>query len=285
METLAYLHLALAYDVPVEAGTVHVLQLKLIERVKGQKLFNRASIHLRSHSLPLAFLFMVSNAQAMQIEDKGSQVSDLQSSLKAAAYYDGPVTGYYGTLTEVAVKQFQAAKGLIADGIAGEATLAALQKYLKGTSTGSVVYSVSKRGLQVGDRGSEVKEIQQRLKAAGFNPGSIDEEFGLDTKEAVRQFQATRGLSIDGIVGRETWFALRCLGSAISPYRVIVTPGGAEQLKKVLAYVPNAYADQSSSDLDIHAGAFPNYSSAQTHSEMLRSHGLDARVVYNRLAP
>lgn len=218
METLAYLHLALACDRPVDFGTVHVFQnLRLGKSFRKQKLFTRLSIRLLSLSLPLTFLFVIRSAQAMQIEDTGSQVSALQNNLKIAAYFEGPVTGYYGAQTEVAVKRFQAARGLIADGIVGEATLGALQKYIKGTSTGSIVFSVSKRSIQLGDRGAEVKEIQQRLKAAGFNPGSIDEQFGIDTKEAVRQFQINRGLYVDGIVGRETWFALRCLGSSISP--------------------------------------------------------------------
>lgn len=282
METLAYLYLELAYEAPVDADTVHGQNLKHGERRKGQRLISKASIqfHLLSLSLPLAFLFVIGRAQAMKLEDQGSQVSALQNNLKTAAYYNGPVTGYYGQQTEAAVKQFQEARGLIADGVAGEATLAALQRYLDGTSTGSVVFSVAKRGLRMGDRGSEVKEIQQRLKSTGFDPGSIDEKFGFATEEAVKQFQATRGLHVDGIVGAETWFALRCLGSSISGYQVIVTPGSADTLNKVLTYVPNAYVDQSSLRLDIRAGGFPNYSSAQKQAEMLRSHGLNAQVVY-----
>lgn len=283
METLAYLHLELAYQAPEDAGTVQVLQhLQLCETLNGHKLIGRATIHLLSLSLPLAFVFVVSSARAMKIEEKGSQVSDLQNNLKAAAYYDGAVTGYYGPSTEAAVRRYQEAKGLVADGIAGEATIATLQQDLEGKNTESVVFSVAKRGLQLADRGPEVQEIQQRLKTAGFDPGAIDEKFGAQTEEAVRQFQASRGLYVDGKVGKETWFALRCQGSSIYPYLVTVTPANADTLSQVLAYVPKAYVNDTSSQPNIHAGGFPNYAGAKKHSQMLRSHGLNARVVYIR---
>ncbi len=62
--------------------------------------------------------------------------------------------------------------------------------------------------LQDGSSGPIVKQLQQRLKDKGFNPGSIDGVFGLGTKEAVRAFQKTNGLKPDGVVGQQTWKAL-----------------------------------------------------------------------------
>ena len=56
----------------------------------------------------------------------GSEVATLQAKLKALGYYTGNVTGYYNQDTEDAVEYFQAANGLVIDGIAGQNTPSAL---------------------------------------------------------------------------------------------------------------------------------------------------------------
>ncbi|UZW65069.1 peptidoglycan-binding protein [Priestia flexa] len=49
----------------------------------------------------------------------GSSVSSLQQKLKNKGYFSANVTGYYGSITTSAVRSFQRANGLSADGIAG----------------------------------------------------------------------------------------------------------------------------------------------------------------------
>ena len=56
----------------------------------------------------------------------GSEVRKIQEKLKRWWYYSGSVDGIYGSGTESAVKKFQKANGLKADGIAGKATLNAM---------------------------------------------------------------------------------------------------------------------------------------------------------------
>jgi len=56
----------------------------------------------------------------------GPDVTTLQNRLTALGVYDGPITGYFGGLTEDAVIRFQQAKGLLADGVVGPKTKAAL---------------------------------------------------------------------------------------------------------------------------------------------------------------
>jgi spore germination protein YaaH len=63
--------------------------------------------------------------------------------------------------------------------------------------------------LAQGCTGPEVKELQQSLRAAGFDPGPIDGVFGPRTAAAVRSFQQSRGLKVDGIAGPITRAALR----------------------------------------------------------------------------
>jgi cytoskeletal protein RodZ len=60
--------------------------------------------------------------------DTGSQVTALQNELTSLGYSPGKADGTYGPATEQAVKNFQAAKGLTADGVVGPKTLAALQQ-------------------------------------------------------------------------------------------------------------------------------------------------------------
>lgn len=56
----------------------------------------------------------------------GTDVTTLQNRLTALGVYDGPITGYFGGLTEDAVIRFQQAKGLLADGVVGPKTKTAL---------------------------------------------------------------------------------------------------------------------------------------------------------------
>jgi murein L,D-transpeptidase YcbB/YkuD len=60
---------------------------------------------------------------------------------------------------------------------------------------------------QIGDRGSKVSEIQKQLATAGFQ-NNANGVFDLKTQEAVRLFQQSKGLRVDGIVGEQTLTAL-----------------------------------------------------------------------------
>lgn len=59
-----------------------------------------------------------------------------------------------------------------------------------------------------GSRGSEVTQIQTRLKAWGYYKGAIDGIYGYQTYQAVRYFQSRNSLKVDGIAGSQTLYAL-----------------------------------------------------------------------------
>jgi N-acetylmuramoyl-L-alanine amidase len=61
--------------------------------------------------------------------------------------------------------------------------------------------------LRSGDRGDAVRDLQERLLAAG-HPVTVDSHFGARTEAAVRAFQDVRHLRADGICGPQTWAAL-----------------------------------------------------------------------------
>jgi len=70
--------------------------------------------------------------------------------------------------------------------------------------------------LRRASAGKAVRDLQQRLAAAGNVP--VDDEagtFGPATEAAVRAFQETRGIRVDGICGPETWAALVESGFAL----------------------------------------------------------------------
>ena len=155
--------------------------------------------------------------------DEGDAVRTLQHRLKELGYLSGTVDGSYGTATEQAVKEFQRANGISADGKAGSSTLNKLfEDKAKSSSSGSssskatstpvpnTFIRVTKAPdgsyvtLEKGTMGSLVSKLQRALKNAGYFKGTVDGYYGEDTVEAVKRFQRDKGLSQDGKAGPAT---------------------------------------------------------------------------------
>lgn len=81
---------------------------------------------------------------------------------------------------------YQFKRGLTVDGLKGPKTLNACPTVKKGA------------------KGNVTRLIQERLNSVGFSLG-VDGIFGTATYNAVKVFQRNRGLSQDGIVGKNTW--------------------------------------------------------------------------------
>jgi len=58
--------------------------------------------------------------------------------------------------------------------------------------------------LKYGSRGAEVTKLQEQLKKLGYFNGKATGYFGSMTKTAVRKFQSSKGIAVDGIVGKQT---------------------------------------------------------------------------------
>ena len=129
---------------------------------------------------------------------RGEAVKQAQTLLNQWGYDAGSADGIFGGNTENAVKEFQQNNGLTADGIVGKNTWAALQSGVT---------------LRRGDRGDNVTKLQNILNAKGFNAGNADGIFGENTENAVKAFQQAYGLSVDGIVGPDTWNSLEGEGN------------------------------------------------------------------------
>ncbi len=153
-----------------------------------------------------------SSSGLLKYGSQSEEVKTLQQNLKALGYYTGNVTGNYGKLTQQAVYKFQQANGLSADGIAGSKTLSAIRSKVSGTSTettspaaATISTSVS---LMVGSKGDEVRTLQNSLKQLGYYTGNVTGNFGNQTKEAVANYQKSKGLLSDGIAGTKTLQAI-----------------------------------------------------------------------------
>ncbi|MCJ7726165.1 MAG: peptidoglycan-binding protein, partial [Acidimicrobiia bacterium] len=103
------------------------------------------------------------------------------------------------------------------------------------------------RLLKIGARGTDVRQLQQALKAGGYDPGGVDGVFGAKTATAVRAFQQARGLSVDGVVGpqsRSTIASMLEVGQysgALSPTGPILRPGDrGEHVRQIQAVLKSA---------------------------------------------
>lgn len=66
----------------------------------------------------------------------------------------------------------------------------------------------NRKTIKFGNYGVHVVYLQQRLTSKGYGVGAIDGKFGNKTLEAVKAFQTENNLTVDGIVGINTWNAL-----------------------------------------------------------------------------
>ena len=72
------------------------------------------------------------------------------------------------------------------------------------TPTPVITPNASYRILRKGDKGEEVRRMQQRLMELGYLNGNIDGSFGYQTYSAVLAFQKANGLTRDGEAGPAT---------------------------------------------------------------------------------
>ena len=129
-----------------------------------------------------------------------SDVAAAQVAMSGIGLYPHPIDGISGPWTVGAVESFQRNRGLTVDGIAGRRTRRALG--WRGRP------DLGDRPMRRGQRGWDVAALQFLLSSRGFGPGGFDGGFGPKTTAAVRRFQASAGLEVDGVAGAVTIAAL-----------------------------------------------------------------------------
>ncbi len=141
--------------------------------------------------------------QYLQSGSEGDDVKELQESLKRLGFKPGRPDGVFGGKTEAAVLEFQKSYGMYDDGVVGENLVNVLNEAL---ATDRPL--MSKRLINRGDRGEDVRVLQNMLNELGFDAGSPDGIFGKGTLDAVVAFQYSQELKGDGLVGFKTVDAL-----------------------------------------------------------------------------
>ena len=109
------------------------------------------------------------------------------------------------------MRAFQQHRGLLVDGIVGEATYRALKE--ASYRLGARILSHQFGAPMYGD---DVATLQARLQDLGFYTGLVDGHFGLQTHNALMSYQREYGMSPDGICGPETLRSLYFLGSRVT---------------------------------------------------------------------
>ena len=177
--------------------------------------------------------------------DGGPAVAEIQSTLVTLGLLRcAPDVPVFDQPTDWAVREFQQNRGLVADGIVGPETYAALQA----------------ARLKLGDRllslagkrftGDDVAALQERLSELGFDTGRADGVFGPQTEKALKGFQREYGLVSDGVCGPSTLRALRQLGRLVvggHPHALreteVLHRSGAALAGKVVVIDPGHGAD------------------------------------------
>lgn len=159
----------------------------------------------------------------------GQDVRTIQQQLRRIrrnfpALPEAPLNSVFDAATEAAVRGFQEVFNLTADGIVGKATWYKIKEVWGGvkrlSDLGSEGLTITEAQrvfptvLRYGDSGTGVRTVQYYLAFLGFflpqlPPIAITGTFDTATRDAVYAFQRYSGLSVDGIVGRDTWNALQ----------------------------------------------------------------------------
>lgn len=91
--------------------------------------------------------------------------------------------------------------------------------------------SLPEINLRLGTAGNDVAFIQRRLNRISVNYPAIpkispvDGIFGIETENAVREFQRVFGLSADGIVGKATWYRIQYIYNAVKRLNEVQSEG------------------------------------------------------------
>ncbi|OKH52610.1 peptidoglycan-binding protein [Calothrix sp. HK-06] len=136
----------------------------------------------------------------LQLGSEGTKVEELQRLLmpRLPGPDRFPVNGIFDSETEHAVETAQYQFFLKQTGIADEILWKSL--YAKAP--------VNKPVLRRGTKHELVAMVQEVLKDNGLYGGAVDGDFGAGTETAIKNVQRTRRLSVDGVIGNQTWKAL-----------------------------------------------------------------------------
>lgn len=160
------------------------------------------------------------------------RVEEIQQLLKDAGFEPGSIDGLMGGQTRRAIREFQKEKGLWPTGKVDSKTWLELNREKESLKKELVpqplllpsekhprdVKSEEEIRKIMGPQEKAIKEklpkdrkkqIQIALQKAGFYKGKIDGKIGPQTRQAIREFQKSKGLRVDGVMDSKTWEELK----------------------------------------------------------------------------
>lgn len=174
---------------------------------------------------------------------------------------------FFGESTQAAVRAFQQRRGLVVDGVVGQATWRELVE--SSWTLGHRTLSLKSPPMS----GDDVRDLQARLNGLGFLAGKHDGIFGQQTASAVREFQKDLAIGEDGIVGPETIRALDRL-------QLVLKPGSGPRVKEreKRRALPSGVAEKRIAIDPGHGGEDPGYVAPLGATEADLTFRLGARV-------
>lgn len=201
---------------------LHIAAQKQSQSVKCKKgkFYRRVLYSLMPVAIALSVLgSAMPSWSVLRYGNRSREVTQVQNQLKNLGYFPSNTraTGYFGQVTKNAVIKFQRDNNLVADGIIGNQTLAALEgsQELEGSqqpekpSPSARVSPSNNLTLVVGSSGEDVRILQLQLAVFEYYKGEINGVFTQQTKAALIEFQKENALSPTGVVDTTTKRVLR----------------------------------------------------------------------------
>lgn len=236
--------------------------------------------------------------------DRGPAVLELQRQLDSIGLFPSSINGVYGPATTQAVRQFQRIRRLDVTGIADVETLDLLGVDLSRLPVGlshPVHGAISSDRITPASSRDDVRILQRVLRTFGFSL-EADGVYGTQTEQAIRTYERTADLPVDGIADRTTLIdmgfsadgsradgsrgttgdrSIRDADSSRSPRGRYVAAiiAGPSQLSKVQEDFPNATVERNNLGEYISIGRFFDQSDADTWADFASDLGYDARVL------
>jgi Putative peptidoglycan-binding domain-containing protein len=179
----------------------------------------------------------------------GTEVKRIQTSLRDLGFYKYPkLTGYYGSITMEAVKRFQRANGLFADGIVGRATKNMINKKVNATkgnvkiSSMSVDTETAAKILGAVDWFSVVREVWTR--------GTIAEVTDIDTGRSFRVMRTygTNHADVEPLTLEDTKTIKEIWGGFSWDRRAVVVKINNSIIAGAMSAMPHAGVDSKPAD-------------------------------------
>ncbi len=217
---------------------------------------------------------------ALRLGDAGNDVQEKQIQLnRISVNYPSipkinPTDGIFGVNTEEAVRAFQRIFGLTVDGIIGNATwyrlsylFNAVKRLSELDSEGISISELPQQYeqlLNLGDTGDDVRVLQYYINVIGAIYDTVPRvaitgTFDEATRQAVLDYQQAFGLTVDGVVGRNTWLSMQEVYESILSTSMLIDGGvqlfpgrvlqmgfegqDVEQAQEYLAYLATVYTD------------------------------------------